>query len=64
MRVYKEAPSIGLLLFLLISLCSVWQYVASDVQANQTIQLHVNASTGRLIPETLFGIFFEVCSEP
>lgn len=59
MRVYKEAPSIGLLLFLLISLCSVWQYVASDVQANQTVQLHVNASTGRLIPETLFGIFFE-----
>lgn len=59
MRVYKEAPSIGLLLFLLISLCSVWQYVASDVQANQNVQLHVNASTGRLIPETLFGIFFE-----
>ncbi|KAI6696966.1 hypothetical protein NL676_017085 [Syzygium grande] len=59
MRVCKEAPSSGLLLFLFIGLSSVWQCFALDVEANQTALLLVNASTGRPIPETLFGIFFE-----
>ncbi|XP_056158313.1 alpha-L-arabinofuranosidase 1-like isoform X1 [Syzygium oleosum] len=59
MRVCKEAPSSGLLLFLFIGLSSVWQCFALDVEANQTALLLVNASTGRAIPETLFGIFFE-----
>lgn len=62
MRVCKEAPSSGLLLFLFIGLCSVWQCFALDVEADQTALLLVNASTGRPISETFFGIFFEVCS--
>ncbi|KAF8043721.1 hypothetical protein BT93_A1898 [Corymbia citriodora subsp. variegata] len=59
MRVCKEGPSSGLLLFLFIGLSSVWQCFARDVKAKPTILLLVNASMGRPIPETFFGIFFE-----
>ena len=47
-----------------IGICFVWQSFALEVDKNQTAQLFVNASkaAGRPIPETLFGIFFEVCS--
>ncbi|KAB5519242.1 hypothetical protein DKX38_023561 [Salix brachista] len=49
-----------LLVFFIVGLCSVCQYSAAQVDANQTANLIINASISRPIPETLFGIFFEV----
>ncbi|KAG5552736.1 hypothetical protein RHGRI_010739 [Rhododendron griersonianum] len=45
----------------LIGLCVLYQCSAFEVDTNQTAWLFVNASeaSGRKIPETLFGIFFE-----
>ncbi|KAJ6749544.1 hypothetical protein OIU85_000206 [Salix viminalis] len=48
-----------LLVFFIVGLCSVCQYSAAQVDANQTANLIINASISRPIPETLFGIFFE-----
>ncbi|XP_019058426.1 PREDICTED: alpha-L-arabinofuranosidase 1 isoform X2 [Tarenaya hassleriana] len=58
----KLLQSVCILCFLLGS-CFVYQslYADSRVNANPTVTLQVDASdsTGRSIPETLFGIFFE-----
>ncbi|KAJ6756591.1 ALPHA-L-ARABINOFURANOSIDASE 1 [Salix purpurea] len=48
-----------LLVFFIVGLCSVCQYSAAQVDANQAANLIINASISRPIPETLFGIFFE-----
>lgn len=52
-----------LLLCFFVGIFFVPQCFAVGVDANQTARLFVNASeaSARLIPETLFGIFFEVC---
>lgn len=66
MESWKFLRSVCLLSFLLGS-CFVYQSLHAVVDAEQdtnpTVTLQVNASkaAGRLIPETLFGIFFEVC---
>ncbi|KAJ6426070.1 hypothetical protein OIU84_026618 [Salix udensis] len=54
----KASCSVLLVLFI-VGLCSVCQYSAAQVDANQTANLIINASISRPIPETLFGIFFE-----
>lgn len=66
MESWKFLRSVCLLSFLLGS-CFVYQslhvVVDAEQDTNRTVTLQVNASkeAGRLIPETLFGIFFEVC---
>ncbi|KAI5671797.1 hypothetical protein M9H77_12161 [Catharanthus roseus] len=59
MRSNRAQPII--LLLLLVGSCSLYQCYASGYDANQTAWLFINASeaSGRKIPETLFGIFFE-----
>ncbi|KAJ8770422.1 hypothetical protein K2173_015036 [Erythroxylum novogranatense] len=46
-------------LCVLTGFCFMNQCCAGWLQANQTAQLIIDASGGRPIPETLFGIFFE-----
>lgn len=59
---FCKVPSCGVLLLLFfIATCFLFQCFAAEVEVNQTARLLVDASQGRLIPETLFGIFFEVC---
>lgn len=57
---YWKASCSVLLVCFFVGLCSVYQCSAAEVDAYQTAKLIVNASSGRPIPETLFGIFFEV----
>ncbi|KAL6530608.1 aspartate-semialdehyde dehydrogenase-like protein [Orobanche minor] len=55
-------PLYGILLFFFFILLSAfYQSHATGMEANQTVALFVNASeaSGKRIPETLFGIFFE-----
>ncbi|KAH9738663.1 alpha-L-arabinofuranosidase 1 [Citrus sinensis] len=57
---FFKVPSCGVLLLLFfIATCFLFQCFAAEVEVNQTARLLVDASQGRLIPETLFGIFFE-----
>ncbi|CAK7340311.1 unnamed protein product [Dovyalis caffra] len=56
---YFKASCGALLVCFVVVLCSVYQCSAAEVDANQTAKLIINASSGRPIPETLFGIFFE-----
>ncbi|XP_061966060.1 alpha-L-arabinofuranosidase 1-like [Populus nigra] len=56
---YWKASCSVLLVCFFAGLCSVYQCSAAEVDAYQTAKLIVNASSGRPIPETLFGIFFE-----
>ncbi|CAK7340313.1 unnamed protein product [Dovyalis caffra] len=56
---YCKASCGVLLVCFFVGLCSVYQCSATEVDANQTATLIINASSGRPIPETLFGIFFE-----
>lgn len=57
---FCKVPSCGvLLLFFFIETCFLFQCFAAEVEVNQTARLLVDASQGRPIPETLFGIFFE-----
>ncbi|KAL9425166.1 hypothetical protein AB3S75_032158 [Citrus x aurantiifolia] len=57
---FCKVPSCGVLLLLFfIATCFLFQCFAAEVEANQTARLLVDASQGRPIPETLFGIFFE-----
>ncbi|KAH9675098.1 alpha-L-arabinofuranosidase 1 [Citrus sinensis] len=56
----NEVPSCGVLLLLFfIGTCFLFQCFAAEVEVNQTARLLVDASQGRPMPETLFGIFFE-----
>jgi alpha-N-arabinofuranosidase len=55
----KASCSVLLACFI-VGLCSVCQCSAAEVDANQTANLIINGSSTRPIPETLFGIFFEV----
>ncbi|KAF2287781.1 hypothetical protein GH714_002706 [Hevea brasiliensis] len=48
-----------LLSFFFVGLCFTYRCSAVELDANLTARLFVNASAGRVIPETLFGIFFE-----
>lgn len=51
----------NVLLYLFVWFCAFCQCFAADVDTNQTALLTVNASAlGQKIPDTLFGIFFEV----
>ena len=61
MGLFKASRNAALLQ-LFIVVCSVFQCSAVKVDADLNTTLIVNASdaTGRPIPETLFGIFFEV----
>ncbi|KAH9675095.1 alpha-L-arabinofuranosidase 1 [Citrus sinensis] len=55
-----KVPSCGVLLLLFfIGTCFLFQCFAAEVEVNQTARLLVDASQGRPMPETLFGIFFE-----
>ncbi|KAK2652204.1 hypothetical protein Ddye_012060 [Dipteronia dyeriana] len=54
-----KVPCSVLFLYFIVGTCSIYQCFAIGVDANQTALLFVNASQGRLMPETLFGIFFE-----
>ncbi|GAY33442.1 hypothetical protein CUMW_007250 [Citrus unshiu] len=55
-----KVSSCGVLLLLFfIATCLLFQCFAAEVEVNQTARLLVDASQGRPIPETLFGIFFE-----
>lgn len=56
------ASKISCLLLLFVAASCVYQSSALHAAKNQTAWLTVDASegSGRLIPETLFGIFFEV----
>lgn len=57
--------SVCILSFLLGS-CSVYQslcLVYAGEDANVTLQVDASNATGRPIPETLFGIFFEVLQD-
>ncbi|KAJ7972047.1 alpha-L-arabinofuranosidase 1 [Quillaja saponaria] len=58
---FFEVPYTVLLLNLLMVVCSVFQCCAIGLDANNTARLLVDASqtSGRPIPGTLFGIFFE-----
>lgn len=49
-------------IFFLIVLSALHQSSADGLEANQTVSLLVNAAeaSAKKIPETLFGIFFEV----
>ncbi|KAJ6408442.1 hypothetical protein OIU84_011705 [Salix udensis] len=58
MGFWKASCSVLLVCFF-VGLCSLYQCSAAEADANQTENLIVNASSGRPIPETLFGIFFE-----
>lgn len=61
----KSSCSLALLqLFTVV--CVLFQCFAIKVDADQNTTLVVDASdaSGRLIPETFFGIFFEVSSKP
>lgn len=57
----SRAPC-SVLLCILIGLCAFYQCSGIAANADQTAQLFVNASkaSSRKIPESLFGIFFEV----
>lgn len=59
------SPLCSSLLFLFLFLCSLYQSSAIEIEANQTVALLVNSSeaSSKKIPETLFGIFFEVISQ-
>lgn len=61
---FRKDPCYCLLLYICIGFWSASQCSANEVKADQTAQMIVNASdaAGRSMPETLFGIFFEVCS--
>ncbi|XVE60936.1 hypothetical protein DITRI_Ditri06bG0000800 [Diplodiscus trichospermus] len=58
---YCKVPCTVLFLCLFITFCFSHQWLGDEVQANQTVQLLIDASEGssRPIPQTLFGIFFE-----
>lgn len=57
----RKAPLI-ILLCILSSMCFLFQSLGVEADVNQTAHLYIDASeaSGRPIPETLFGIFFEV----
>lgn len=61
---FHKDPCYGLLFYICIGFCLAPQCFTNEVHADQTAELTVNASdaAGRSIPETLFGIFFEVRS--
>lgn len=52
----------SVLLPALLLLCTLRQSSAFELETTQTVSLLVDASpqSGRVIPETLFGVFFEV----
>ncbi|CAA7389052.1 unnamed protein product [Spirodela intermedia] len=54
-------PSSSVLLPALLLLCTLHQTSAFELETNQTVSLLVDASpqSGRVIPEALFGVFFE-----
>ncbi|OMO72911.1 hypothetical protein CCACVL1_17527 [Corchorus capsularis] len=58
---YYKVPRSVLFLCLFISFCLPCQFLAYEVEADQPVQLLIDASegSGRRIPDTLFGIFFE-----
>ncbi|OMP12611.1 hypothetical protein COLO4_02962 [Corchorus olitorius] len=58
---YYKVPRSVLFLCLFISFCLPYQFLAYEVEADQPVQLLIDASegSGRRIPDTLFGIFFE-----
>ena len=65
---WKLLRSVCILSFLLGSFCvyqSLHAVVAAqeeqDTQPSVTLQVNASNGAGRLIPDTLFGIFFEVC---
>lgn len=61
---FCKDPCYGLVFYVFIGFCLTSQCFGDEVYAYQPAKLLVNASdaAGRPIPETLFGIFFEVCS--
>lgn len=60
---FRKDTCYRLVFCICIGFCLTSQCFADEVYAYQTAQLLVNASdaVGKPIPETLFGIFFEVC---
>jgi alpha-N-arabinofuranosidase len=58
----KDAAPCAILLCFLFLLCLGCKCLASELEATQTATLTVDASPqlARKIPDTLFGIFFEV----
>jgi alpha-L-arabinofuranosidase len=58
---FKRMPPI-VVLYVIFFLCIGAKYGADGLEANKSAILAVDASsqTGRKIPDTLFGIFFEV----
>lgn len=54
----------GVLLFILVGLSALFNSSASGIEANQSAWLSVDASqaSARKMPETMFGISFEVSS--
>ncbi|XVF56344.1 hypothetical protein PTKIN_Ptkin06aG0112100 [Pterospermum kingtungense] len=58
---YCKVPRTLFFLCLFIGFCFSYRCLADEVEANQTAQLFIDAShgSGRPIPQTLFGIFFE-----
>ncbi|XP_068663532.1 alpha-L-arabinofuranosidase 1-like [Aristolochia californica] len=53
------SASAGIMICLLLALWVPYGSFAFEADANQTVQLRIDASAGRPIPDTLFGIFFE-----
>lgn len=51
-----------IIFFIFIALSAFYQSSADEYEADQPVALYVNASeaSGKKIPKTLFGIFFEV----
>lgn len=56
----SKVPYGVILLCFFLGTCLLSQCFAIGVDANQTARLFVNASQTRPMPDTLFGIFFEV----
>lgn len=58
----KDSRGVFAQFLFVVAICCIHQCMSSDVYSSEVLTLHIDASdgSGKKIPDTLFGIFFEV----